>query len=158
MDTVDRVEIDWHAGPRSELRALFELADDSIREIERCVDLGRVLVAGRGPAIVGHLQLVATATSGDIEIKNMAVLPEEQGRGVGRALVADAVRRCRVEGWTRMVVATAAAGVGTLRFYQRVGFRMLSVERDAFTAANGYADLVIDGIPLLDRVWLSQEL
>ena len=54
-----------------------------------------------------------------------------------------------------MVVATAAADTGNLRFYQRLGFRFLSVERDAFTAATGYPDaIVIDGIPLLDRVWL----
>jgi hypothetical protein len=55
-----------------------------------------------------------------------------------------------------MLVATASADTGNLRFYQRLGFRMLSIQRDAFTAADGYpAGLVIDGIPLLDRVWLT---
>jgi hypothetical protein len=34
---------------------------------------------------------------------------------------------------------------------------LLRVERDAFTAATGYADVVVDGIPR-DRVWLSREL
>jgi hypothetical protein len=52
-----------------------------------------------------------------------------------------------------------AADVGILRFYQRLGFRLLSIERDAFTPATGYPDaIVIDGIPLRDRVWLSQDL
>ena len=38
-------------------------------------------------------------------------------------------------------------------------FRLLSVERDAFTPANGYPDpIVIDGIPLLDRIWFSHDL
>ena len=33
---------------------------------------------------------------------------------------------------------------------------MLRIERDAFTAADGYPDgLIVDGIPLRDRVWLS---
>jgi len=55
------------------------------------------------------------------------------------------------------VVATAAADTGTLRFYQRLGFRMRSIERDAFTEAAGYApDLSVDGIPLRDRVWLDR--
>ena len=31
----------------------------------------------------------------------------------------------------RVLVATAAADIGNLRFYQRQGFRMRSVERDA---------------------------
>jgi hypothetical protein len=40
-----------------------------------------------------------------------------------------------------------------------MGFRMLSVERDAFTTSQGYPDgLTIDGIPLRDRVWLSLQL
>jgi hypothetical protein len=32
------------------------------------------------------------------------------------------------------------------------------VDRDAFTPATGYPDpIMIDGIPLMDRVWLSQD-
>ena len=67
--------------------------------------------------------------------------------------------RCTAEGWSSILVATAAADTGNRRFYQRLGFWFLSVERDAFTAATGYpVPIVIDGIPLLDRVWLSQDL
>jgi hypothetical protein len=57
-----------------------------------------------------------------------------------------------------MLVSTAAADTGNLRFYQRVGFRLLSVDRDAFTPATGYPDpIMIDGVRLMDRVWLSQD-
>jgi hypothetical protein len=43
-----------------------------------------------------------------------------------------------------------------LRFYQRCGFRLRSVERDAFTSLTGYPDpIAIDGILLRDRVWLD---
>jgi GNAT superfamily N-acetyltransferase len=88
----------------------------------------------------------------------MAVQPDRRGTGVGRALVVAALARCTADGWSRIVVATAAADTGNLRFYQRLGFRFLSVERDAFTAATGYPDpIVIVAIPLLDRVWLSQD-
>jgi hypothetical protein len=41
----------------------------------------------------------------------------------------------------------------------RLGFRMLRIERDAFTSADGYAaGLVVDGIPLRDRVWMNLTL
>jgi ribosomal protein S18 acetylase RimI-like enzyme len=94
-----------------------------------------------------------------MELKNMAVLPEQQGCGVGRDLVGAAMDRCAADGWTQMVVGTAAANTGNLRFYQRVGFRMLSIDRDAFTPATGYPDPIsIDGIALRDRVWLDREL
>jgi hypothetical protein len=58
-----------------------------------------------------------------------------------------------------VLVATASADVGNLRFYQRLGFRMRSVERDAFTEATGYdAHAHADGIALRDRVWLDLDL
>lgn len=97
--------------------------------------------------------------AGEIELKNMAVDEDWQGFGVGRALVEAAVERCRAVGWRRMIVGTGAADVGNLRFYQRSGFRFAAVERDAFTPATGYPDpIVIDGILLRDRVWLSRDL
>jgi hypothetical protein len=65
----------------------------------------------------------------------------------------------RAEGVTRIVVSTASADVGNLRFYQRCGFRMSRIQRDAFTPATGYPDpIVIDGIALCDQVWLDQQL
>jgi hypothetical protein len=40
------------------------------------------------------------------------------------------------------------------RWYQRLGFRVLRVERDAFTPEGDYPELDIDGIQLRHRVWL----
>jgi predicted N-acetyltransferase YhbS len=76
---------------------------------------------------------------------------------VGRRLIQAAVDLAAAESVTTILVATAAADIGNLRFYQRQGFRMRSVERDAFTPATGYpAGLLIDGIELRDRVWLDR--
>jgi GNAT superfamily N-acetyltransferase len=159
VDERDDVRIEWHEGPRASLRPLFELAEDSASQLDQYLEVGRVLVARRGDAILGHLQLVRGAQPGEIELKSLAVVPEERGTGLGRILVRSAVQRTASEGWLRMVVSTAAADTGNLRFYQRVGFRLRSIDRDAFTPATGYPDpIVIDGIPLLDRVWLSQDI
>jgi GNAT superfamily N-acetyltransferase len=153
------VRVVEHTGPRSELRRLFELAEDSERELDAYLEAGRVLVALEGGEIVGHLQLTDTADPAAAEVKNTAVDPGHQGRGIGRALMERAVELAREGGSSRIVVATAAADVGNLRFYQRLGFRLLSVERDAFTPATGYAPgLAIDGIELRDRVWLDRDV
>jgi hypothetical protein len=53
-------------------------------------------------------------------------------------LVQAAVNLVMAGAVTTILVATAAADIGNLRFYQRQGFRMRSVERDAFTPATGY--------------------
>ena len=145
---VARVTTTWHAGDRAALRPLFELADDSPQQLDTYIDQGRVLVAVDDGEIVGHLQLI------EDELRSMAVVEERQGEGIGRALVARAVE----ESAGVLRVATAAADIGNLRFYQRLGFRMLRVERDAFTPATGYPDdLDVDGIPLRDRIWLSRD-
>lgn len=157
--TTAPLDISEYAGDRSPLRPLFELAEDSATQLDGYLDAGRVLVARRGGALVGHLQLVPTGRDGEIELKNMAVVPAMRGTGVGRALVATALARCNADHLTGVVVATAAADVGILRFYQRCGFRLAGVERDAFTPETGYPEpVIIDGIPLRDRVWLSQGL
>ena len=149
--------IEWFEGSRGELADLFALADDSPAALRAYRDLGRVLVARDGTAIIGHLQLVA-GDSGAAEVKSIAVREGRQGAGVGRKLLERAMAVCREDGLSVLVVATAAADVGVLRFYQRLGFRLLRVERDAFTPAAGYPEIEIDGIPLRDRVWLSLSL
>jgi GNAT superfamily N-acetyltransferase len=159
VDAEAAVQLDWYHGDRAALRSLFEEAEDSRAQLDSYIDAGRVIVARSGPNIVGHLQLVPTGRDSEVELKNMAVVAELRGTGVGRALVAAAITRCRAEKVVRIIVATAAADVGNLGFYQRCGFRFASVERDAFTPEAGYPNpILIDGIPLLDRVWLAQHL
>src|SRR4051794_15661388 len=146
---VPRVRIAWHAGDRAELRPLFELADDSPQQLDAYIDQGRVLVAVDDGAGGGHLPLI------EEELRSRAVGGDRGGEGIGRALVARGVD----ESGGALRVATAAADIGNLRFYQRLGFRMLRVERDAFTTSDGYPEgLTIDGIPLRDRVWLTLAL
>jgi ribosomal protein S18 acetylase RimI-like enzyme len=153
------VRIETYRGSRESLRPLFELAEDSAAELNSYIDAGRVLVAMSGSEVIGHLQLTGTGDPRQAEIKNMAVRKACQGQGVGRRLIQAAADLVAAEYVTTLLVATAAADIGNLRFYQRQGFRMRSIERDAFTAATGYPPgLLIDGIELRDRVWLDREV
>ena len=118
-----------------------------------------MLVARVDGQVAGHLLLVDTAVEGEAELKSMAVRTELQGGGIGAVLI-QAARALLIDAGVRVLrVATAAASAGNLRFYQRRGFRMRAVERDAFTADTGYPPgIVVEGIPLRDRVWLDMEL
>jgi GNAT superfamily N-acetyltransferase len=152
----ESVTIEPYVGPRDDLRNLFELAEDSPSELDSYLHAGRVLVARSGPDVLGHLQLVETDRPGRVELKNMAVREAVRGRGVGACLVRAAIALAAAGSAVEMVVATAAADTGNLRFYQRQGFRFRTIERDAFGPATGYpAGLEIDGIALRDRVWLD---
>ena len=152
------IRVERHTGPRSELRALFAMAEDSAAHLDSYLDAGQVLVAQAGDRVIGHLQLVDTTDAHESEIKNMAVEASYRGRGIGRTLQA-AVELTRAQHRSLLVVATAAADIDNLRFYQRAGFRMRAVERDAFTPAAGYSPQTrLDGIDLRDRLWLDLNL
>jgi GNAT superfamily N-acetyltransferase len=140
-------------GSRSELLPLFARADDSATEVNSYIELGEVLVARRAELIVGHLQLIPDGF--DYEIKSLAVIEKQQGLGIGTALVRAALERAFSSGAARVLVATATADIENLRFYQRLGFRMDRIERDAFSVARGYPGLKVDDIPLRDKVWFS---
>jgi GNAT superfamily N-acetyltransferase/catechol 2,3-dioxygenase-like lactoylglutathione lyase family enzyme len=150
--------IEWFEGSRSELADLFALADDSPEQVERYRDVGRVLVAREGRTVVGHLQLVPGERAGEAEVKSLAVLEDHQRMGIGRALMDEAIASCRRENYSTLLVATAAADVAVLRFYQRHGFRFLRVERDVFTPEAGYPPIEVDGVPVRDQIWLSLAL
>jgi ribosomal protein S18 acetylase RimI-like enzyme len=153
------VEIGWYPGERTRLRGLFALAEDSPQRLEAGLERGRVLVATDGGEIVGYAQLVESGTAGEVELLSMAVTERLQHQGIGRALVTRAIAESRADGVRNLLAATAAADTGNLRFYQRLGFRMLRIERDAFTPADGYPEgLMSEGIPLRDRVWLTLAL
>lgn len=153
------MEIGWHHGDRMELWDSFVLAEDSTAQLSDYIHSGRVLIAREDHGIVGHLQLTPTDRDGELEINSLAVAASYRGHGVGAALVARAFEVARAERWQTLVVSTGAADIGNLRFYQRVGFRMLRVQRDAFTAATGYPDPIdVDGILLRDAVWFSAEV
>ena len=144
----------WHEGPRTPLRHLFELADDSSTQIDSYIHLGRVLVArnARGE-ILGHLQLIPTASADTVELKSIAVREDHQRTGIGRRLVDRALAICREEGVRTVTVTTATADLDNVRFYQRCGFRATTIERDVFTEAKGYPpQLEANGIPVRDSI------
>jgi GNAT superfamily N-acetyltransferase len=117
------------------------------------MDDGELLVARRGEQLLGHIQSIPIGR--DWEIKSLAVIESEQGHGIGTSLIRAALHAAWCCGANRVLLATATADIQNLRFYQRLGFRMDRVERDAFTAERGYPSTEADGIPILDRVWLS---
>jgi GNAT superfamily N-acetyltransferase len=160
----DEVSIGAYAGPRRDLAWSFREAEDSETRLEAYLELGQVWVArDAADAVVGHLQAVPRADGSDAgltwEVTNTAVVETARGRGIGRRLLERAVVEARRAGVARLVLATGAADVGNLRFYQRCGFRMTHIVPDAFVPANGYPDeIVVDGIPLLDQVWFARQL
>jgi ribosomal protein S18 acetylase RimI-like enzyme len=147
--------ISLHSGSRESLAALFSEADDSESEIASYRDLGEVLVANFDGRVIGHVQIVETGDPEVVEIKSLAVMEGRRSQGIGTALVEAALAHCRGGGARCVRVATAAASVDALKFYQRLGFRIQRVVRDFYVPSRGYRPLRLNGIPLLDKVILD---
>jgi len=84
---------------------------------------GHVLVMGR-PA-QGYA--VSRAVPQGWLLENVAVAPDAQGSGIGRALIAAVEDLARHAGQTRVVLYTNAAMTGNLALYPALGYR--EVER-----------------------------
>jgi len=150
--------ISLHSGSRDSLEHLFSEADDSATEIARYRDLGVILVGTEDGELLGHVQIVETDQQGVFEIKSLAVMENRRSQGVGSALVQAALTHCHEQHARSVIVATAAASIAALKFYQRLGFRIQRVIRDFYVAERGYRPLELNGIPLRDEVILDLEL
>lgn len=153
------IHIGTFDGDRNHLLPLFALADDAPAQIAQYLTTGVVLVARNDDDIVGHVQVVETDDARVCEIKSLAVPEAHQGTGIGTRLVHAAIACCVARSADSVIVSTATADIENLRFYQRCGFRMERIVRDAFGSHSGYADdAMVDGIPLRDQVYFRLDL
>ena len=133
---------------------LLLLGDEQEDMIERYLDRGTRWALYDG----GVLRCVCVVTEeggGDFEIKNLAVAPESQRRGYGRAMVEHVARQCRGRG-KRLLAGTGDSPL-TVPFYEACGFRE-SRRIPNFFIENYDHPIYEAGRLLVDMVVLSREL
>lgn len=131
-------------------------ADPSRELVDEYLARGDCFVARLNGEIVGEYVLIRTHPQ-TIEIVNVAVKDEYQGRGIGAALVADAIDRSKRMNARTLEVGTGSTGLAQLGLYQKCGFRVFAVERDFFVRHYEEA-LFENGLQVRDMVRLRVEL
>ena len=135
---------------------LLLLADPSPAAVASYLGRGRVYVAEERQEIVGEYVLIDTRPE-TVELVNVAVREDRQGRRIGKALVLHAIEEGRRLGFRTIEVGTGNSGVVQLALYQRCGFRITGVDIDFFTRR--YPEPIVEnGIPCRDMVRLALEL
>lgn len=86
--------------------------------IGRLID--RFAVAAEEDAVMGYLVLSTVLDEGSID--NVAVDPAFRRRGVGDALVADAIRRGREQALAFLTLEVRSGNEAALRLYEKHGF------------------------------------
>lgn len=131
---------------------LLLLADPSRRLIEDYIKDSVVLGIQEG----GEMRGVVVAThisSTSWEIKNIAVSPQHQGKGLGKNLLHEAVNECVARGAHEVWIGTGNSSIKQLGLYQKMGFRMVAIDRDFFIR-NYNEPIFEDGIQCRDMVRL----
>jgi ribosomal protein S18 acetylase RimI-like enzyme len=143
-------------GDRERFLPLLLLADESELQVRSYIDKGDLYVYSTVAGAAAGLILAIPLERDVVELKAVAVEPSLQGQGVGKRMLADVLARLRARGSRQVIVGTANAAIGQLAYYQKAGFRLLRIERDFFTPARGYAEVMVDnGIRLRDMVWMD---
>ena len=93
---------------------------------------------------------------GVCELKNLAVAPPWQRRGIGRLLLGY-VCDCCAENFRAMEVGTGNSSIGNQHFYRSMGFRRFRTDR-GFFLRNYPEPIEEDGIPCTDLVKFRKAL
>jgi GNAT superfamily N-acetyltransferase len=141
-------------------RALAELWGETV------VSRGRVHDPAALPGFVAevggeHVGLVTyRIEGGDCEVVTIDAFPK--GAGAGTALVDAVARAAHEAGCRRVWLITTNDNLRALRFYQRRGFRLVALHRDALDRSRelkpSIPEIGLDGIPLRDELELELRL
>jgi ribosomal protein S18 acetylase RimI-like enzyme len=106
-----------------------------------------MLVAEDGGEIVGYVA-VGRATHLEsnrhvADIRGLAVAPDHQGRGLGRALVHAALDAARERGARKVTLRVLAPNTAARALYESCGFVVEGVRRDEFLLDGRYVDDVL---------------
>jgi GNAT superfamily N-acetyltransferase len=130
------------------------------------VSRGRVYEADRLPGFVAFIEgkpkglLTYRIINEECEVVTLDSLIG--GIGIGTALL-DAVKRvAEMRGCQRIWLITTNDNLPALKFYQKRGYRLAAVHRDALTRSRqlkpGIPEIGLDGIPLRDEIELELSL
>jgi ribosomal protein S18 acetylase RimI-like enzyme len=135
---------------------LLLLADPSRELVLRYLEVGDLFALYDDSQVCGVLLLTPYETN-SVEIKNIAVREDRQGRGYGKQLVKHAIEIARRQQADRIIVGTGNSGIGALVFYQKIGFRFWAIRRDFFT--KHYSEPIFEnGIQCRDMLMLEIDL
>lgn len=133
--------------------SLLLLADEQESMVDKYLASGEMYVIDDG-GVKGEI-VVCEMPNGVLEIKNLAVLPEFQKRGYGRALIGFVCERYKGR-FDVLLVGTGDSPL-TVPFYEKCGFVRAYAVKNFFT--DNYDHPVIEcGVCLRDMIYLEKRL
>ncbi|HBJ00337.1 MULTISPECIES: GNAT family N-acetyltransferase [Lysinibacillus] len=131
------------------------LADESEEAILKYLNEGTLFEVKCGEQLAGVALLIPQSKT-TIELKNIAIVPKFQAKGLGKEVLRQLTAFCQKEGYQTLLVGTANSSIDNIAFYQKAGFRMESIEKDFF---RDYPEPIYEnGIRALDMIFFTKQL
>lgn len=135
---------------------LLFLADPAEENVNEYLRRGQCYVAANELEAVGVFVLLRTRP-GTMEIVNVAVREDYQGKGIGRKLVLSAIDKAKEQQAATVEIGTGNSSLTQLGLYQKCGFRITGVDRDYFP--RHYEQAIFEnGIQCRDMIRLSLDI
>ena len=135
---------------------LLLLADETIEAINKYIFDSDIFVLEQGNRIIA-VYVFQAINKNEIEIKNIAVIIDCQGQGIGKLLLNDAARRARERGFKTIIIGTGDAATKQLYLYQKEGFEVFDIKENFFI--DNYPEPIYEnGIQLKHMIMLKKEL
>ena len=132
---------------------LLLLGDEQESMIDLYLEEGALYIWKEGEETAG-VCVVTDQGNGVLELKNIAVDPRFQRRGIGRAMIEALAKRYR--GSYRVLLAGTGEAPSTLGFYQHCGFTYSHRVKDFFLQYDH--PIVEEGVQLKDMVYFQRTL
>lgn len=135
---------------------LLLLADPSIKVIDSYLAQSDCYIAENDNLVLGTYVLLPLNQQ-VIELKNLAVDPREQGKGIGQTLISHALKIAKTQGFQRIEVGTGNSSFKPLALYRKMGFYQTSVDKNFFL--RHYSTPIFEnGVQCCDLIQLSYHL
>lgn len=90
-----------------------------------------------------HGFLLADLIIDEVEILTVAVLPDHQGRKIGRTLMTKLDDICACRKVNKLMLEVAIDNISAIRLYKAFNFQQITIRERYFKRVNGSADAVI---------------
>lgn len=138
---------------KKQLLSLLLLADEQENMIDRYLDNGTMFILDDNG--IKCECVVTDEGNGVLEIKNLAVYPEYQGKGYGRAMIDFVAAKYKGQ-FSVLQVGTGDSPL-TVPFYEKCGFSRSHRVKNFFT--ENYDHPIFEcGVQLVDMIYLRRKL
>ena len=134
--------------------SLLLLADEQENMIDRYLESGTMFIILKGSEVKAEC-VITDIGNRILEIKNIAVYPEFQGKGYGKKLL-DFLTEFYAEDFDILQVGTGDSPL-TIPFYEKCGFKRHHIIKNFFI--DNYDHPIIEcGVQLVDMIYLQKPI